>query len=209
MSIGRRVALLAILLVPACALQRPGSGVTGGATAIAAVDWAVRRTELLARQDWDARGRIAVRSARGGGQGDLQWQQRGEETRLRLNGPFGAGAYELRWNAGELTVLGKDGKFSRSYEGPDAMNAFLAEQLGWPFPAASVRFWLLGVPDPAAPPATQRFDGHGALAAIEQAGWSIVYEQFARTGDEWLPTRLTLEGPMARIRMAVDHWDMH
>lgn len=202
MSIGRRAALLAVLLLPACALQRPDAG------GISGINWAARRGELLAWQDWDARGRIAVRSERGGAQGDLLWEQRGEETHLRVNGPFGAGAYELRWNTGELTVIGKDGAFSRSYAGPDAMNAFLAEQLGWPFPAASVRFWLLGVPDPAAPPAAERFDGHGGLAAIEQAGWSIAYERFAKTGDQWLPTRMTLVAPMARIRLALDHWEL-
>lgn len=208
MSSGRAAALVAIVLLPACVLQRPDSGGIDGNASVANVDWAARRTELVARQDWDARGRIAVRSERGGGQGDLQWEQRGEATHLRLNGPFGAGAYELRWNTRELTVLGKDGKFSRTYDGADAMNDFLAEQLGWPFPASSVRFWLLGVPDPAAAPAAQRFDEHGGLTAIEQAGWSIVYEKFARTGGEWLPTRVTLEAPMARIRMAVDQWDL-
>jgi outer membrane lipoprotein LolB len=139
----------------------------------------------------------------------LQWEQRGDETRLRFNGPFGAGAYELRWTPHELSVRGTGGDFSRTYEGPDAMNEFLAGQLGWPFPAASVRYWLLAVPDPAAPPAEERFDARGELKSIEQAGWSVAYEKFTSAGGEWLPARVTLEGAGARVRLALDRWELH
>jgi outer membrane lipoprotein LolB len=208
-SAGRWATPVALMLLSACALQRPETSSSAGAATIAGVDWAARRGDLLSIKDWDARGRLAVRSPHGGAQGDLQWEQRGDETRLRVNGPFGAGAYEIRWTSQELTVVGKDRELSRSYAGPEAMNAFLAEQLGWPFPASSVRFWLLGVPDPAAAAAQERFDAHGALASIEQAGWSIAYERFAKSGTEWLPTRVTIAGEQARIRLAVDEWQLH
>jgi outer membrane lipoprotein LolB len=189
---------LALALLSACALQRPQP-----------IDWAARRADLAGWRDWDASGRIAVRSEHGGTQGDLAWAQRGEETRLRVNGPFGVGAYELRWNSSELTVIGKGGAFSRSYDGPESMNDFLAEQLGWPFPAASVRYWLLAVPDPVAPAAEEHFDEHGALSSIDQLGWSIGYEKFVLNGREWLPTRVTLASSKARVRLALDRWDLH
>ena len=197
MSRRQAVALMAVALLSACTLQRPQ-----------AINWAARRAELVAWRDWNAMGRIAVRSERGGAQGDLSWEQRGEETRVRVNGPFGVGAYELQWTPRELTVTGKGGTFSRSYDGPESMNDFLVEQLGWPFPGASVRYWLLAVPDPAAPQAEEHFDEHGQLSSMEQAGWSIGFEKFALNGREWLPTRVTLTSAKARIRLALDQWEL-
>ena len=61
------------------------------------VAWDDRRNTLAGKSDWRARGRIAVKSDDGGGQGNIRWRQEGPASSVNLSGPFGAGAYEIAW----------------------------------------------------------------------------------------------------------------
>ena len=191
--------LLLLLLLSGCALQRPGPATR--------VNWEARRAQLLQLARWEARGRIAVKTPSGGGQGDLQWEQSGSDSRIPVSGPFGAGAYQIHWTPEALTVASRNGEFRHAYDGADAATAFLREQLGWSFPAASARFWMLGLCDPAAP-GEERFDAAGELTGLQQGGWSIVYQRFADVEGQRLPTRITLEGADARVRLVIDTWGL-
>ncbi len=188
----------AVSLLGGCTLRRPE---------VAPVDWAQRSERLLALENWQARGRIAVKSPNGGGQGDLAWEQHGAAARIRVSGPFGAGAYEIRWDPYKLVVSSRNGEFSRDYTGPDATEQFLTEQLGWSFPATSTRYWLLGLPDPAFA-AQPTFAADGRLAALEQNGWSVTYESYTEQAGTPMPAKITLQNARARVRLAIDRWTL-
>lgn len=195
---GRAIAVTALLFVVAgCALRPTIPGTS--------VRWDERRDTLLGLSSWQARGRIAVKSDDGGGQGNIQWQQDGPEARIRVNGPFGAGAYELFWSDERITVSDKRGEVSADYSGPDAAERFLAERLGWYFPAVSTRYWILGIAHPSYP-AKERFDTDGWLTGIEQNGWVVAYEGFTVRSGTWLPRRIVMENEQARVRVIVDRW---
>jgi outer membrane lipoprotein LolB len=187
----------AALLLGACALQRPGPA--------AGIDWAERDERVGALAEWSVRGRIAIKSTRGGGQGDLHWRQQGDSSVIRVSGPFGAGAYEIRWDAASLTVRSRNGEFSRDYTGADAAEQFLTEQLGWAFPAVSTRRWLLALPDPGSP-AVQIRGAAGELAALEQNGWNVTYERYADVAGLPMPARFTVQNADARLRLVIDRW---
>lgn len=191
-------AVLALVLLDGCTLLRPA--------VVAVPDWQARRERLLALDAWAIRGRIAVKAEGGGGQGDLRWQQLGEAAQLRISGPFGAGAYDIRWDPMSLSIASRDGEFSRAWTGADATEQFLTEQLGWRFPATSIRYWLLGLPDPALA-AEETFAADGQLLAISQDGWTVSYERFAEQDGMLMPTRLTVLGPGIRVRLVVDRWE--
>lgn len=190
-------ALAAVLALDGCISRRPEP---------TPVDWAQRRERLLSLDSWQAQGRIAVKAEGRGGQGDLSWEQQGAESRVRVSGPFGAGAYEIRWDPETLSITSRNGEYSRSYAGADSAEQFLAEHLGWSFPAASARFWLLGVPDPGSP-SEQRFTPDGRLEAIEQNGWSVTYSRFVEQSGMPMPAKIAIEGVRARLRLVLDHWD--
>lgn len=169
------------------------------------LDWAARDARLVALGDWQLRGRVAVKSERGGGQGDLAWRQTGPAARIRISGPFGAGAWELEWDAQSLRVSGRNGDFLREWQDVGVAEAFLGEQLGWPFPASSSRWWMLGLADPATA-AQREFSPHGELLRLEQDGWTVSYERYGEVAGLRMPLRLTLEGAQARLRVVVDRW---
>jgi outer membrane lipoprotein LolB len=191
--------LVAIVAISGCAALR--------SPPTTEISWTEREVRLLTLSDWHARGRIAVKGEAGGGQGDMQWQQHGQTSHIRVSGPFGAGAYEIRWEPALLTVTSRNGEFSRAYSGPDAAEQFLAEQLGWSFPAASTRYWMLGVLDPEAPGDEYRAPD-GYLIGLSQNGWSVTYERFVQTAGMPMPAKLTLQNDRARVRMVIDRWEL-
>ena len=109
---------------------------------------------LLALEQWELRGRIAVKNSTDGGQAKIHWRQSGDTSQIRFTGPFGAGAYELLWKPGLVTVTDGRGEQAMEYRGADAAEDFLREQLGWSFPAGSTRYWVMGLADPAGHPFT-------------------------------------------------------
>jgi len=188
-----------LLLLAGCAARIP--------VTVSPEDWAARDARLLASTDWAARGRIAIRSGSDGGQGSLYWEQQGEQASIQLSGPFGAGAWEIRWDPWQLTVSSRDGEVAHQLSGPDAAERFLFEQLGWWFPALAARYWLRGLADPGTG-AVQVFDERGRLAVLEQHGWEVRYDEYQ--GDELLllPRRLTMENERARVRIVIDRWQL-
>ncbi|MDQ1302694.1 MAG: outer rane lipoprotein LolB [Pseudomonadota bacterium] len=166
---------------------------------------AALQERLLGLRQWEARGRVAMKSADSGGQGSLQWLQTGSAARIRLSGPFGAGAYEINWMPGQLSVMSRGAEAALEYVGPDAAERFLAEQLGWSFPVTSIRYWLLGLADPAASAAEQS-DAWGRLVELRQSGWVVRYEDYAQNDATWLPHKLVIEREDLRLRVVIDKW---
>ena len=165
----------------------------------------MRQERLLGLVQWEARGRVAFRSADEGGQGSLQWLQDGAATRIQLSGPFGAGAYQIDSLPGQITVQSRGSEAALEYLGPDAAERFLAEQVGWSFPVRSVRYWLLGLADPATP-AVQQSDAAGRLRELRQSGWVVRYEDYAQGAATWLPHKLVVEREDVRLRFVIDRW---
>jgi outer membrane lipoprotein LolB len=175
--------------------------------AVPSLDPAARRAALEAVPAWEARGRIALKAPGASGQGNFTWLQTGDRTVLRVSGPFGAGAYEVRWTPERLTVVSARGEVAADYAGPDAARRFLEEQLGWSLPVANARHWLLGLPGPdSAATETRREDG--LLLDLAQEGWNVRYDEYGGGGALPLPRKVVLAGEAGRIRLVIDHWQL-
>lgn len=197
MQRGAALSLLAILLLSGCAGRQvqPDAG----------IDWNRRAGLLASESAWSARGRIGFRSDRDGGQASLNWVQGADGTRISLAGPFGAGAYEIQWDAEQVVVNSRKGEQIAAYTGHDAADRFVEQQLGWSFPATSIRYWLLGIADPAYD-STRSFDDAGWLASIEQNGWYVEYSRFDRVEAHYMPGKIVAENDRARLKLIIDHW---
>lgn len=194
----RSAALLAVLLIAGCTtLQRE-----------APLPTAAREFGLLGMESWSLRGRIAVRDSEGeGGQAGVSWQQRGPGSYLDLAGPFGAGRVLLTFEPGRAAAMTADEERRMEYTGPDAAERFMADQLGWSFPVASARYWVLGLADPAAQ-ADLQLDAAGLPATLRQHGWNIGFERFADVDGYAMPVKLRLENGRFRLRLVVSDWKL-
>ena len=171
----------------------------------AGIDWPQRAENLSQLEGWEASGRIAVKSGADGGQGNIRWVQQSAKASIALHGPFGVGAYRIDWTDDDLVIIGKAGEMVLSYAGPDAVERFLADQLGWSFPARSTRYWILGVADPRFSARTE-FDADGWLVTLEQDGWVVSYDRFVQAQGRWMPRKIVMDNERARVKLIVDQW---
>jgi len=163
--------------------------------------WSVRRPALQSLDRFGLNGRVAVAVGGQGFNAGLRWVQSGALTHLALTGPLGAGGVEVTADGGDLSVVTSSGKRLGSADA----RAELEDKLGFEPPLTSLRYWVLGVPDPGAPASVQ-LDSQQRLTQLTQEGWRIDYTAYMPAGAQWLPRLLTLRREGVRVRMVVDGW---
>jgi outer membrane lipoprotein LolB len=157
-------------------------------------NWDDRRGELQALTRFDLQGRLAVASGEQGFSAALRWSQRSDRARLEVDGPLGVGGLRVDLERGRL---------------PDeAVRAELEQRLGFALPLESLRYWMLGVPDPARAAEERRDADSPTLAALTQDGWTVLYTRYARVadGDYELPQRIEVTRESVRVRLLIERW---
>jgi outer membrane lipoprotein LolB len=178
---------LSIALLGACAATAPKPAAT----------WQQRALELQRAAHWQLDGRAAAALGTQGWQATLSWRQADHCAEVHLSGPFGIGALTLK--------QGPDGVSVNGAPPSDAALAQLQGQLGFELPLDELRFWLLGVPDPAAAVELTRNDQDRAQL-ITQGGWSIAYDKYMPVAGDVLPARVVLSRDAVRVRIVIDRW---
>jgi outer membrane lipoprotein LolB len=165
------------------------------------IPWPERRAQLQTLESYALQGRVAVAAGSEGFSARLHWQQQGARTSLALDGPLGVGGVRVVADGSALNVTNSQGTALDS----DAARAELRTRLGFDPPLASLRYWVLGVPDPAMP-ATENLDAQQRLASLSQDGWDIQYTDYVNSAGAWLPRRLSIQREGVRVRLIVDDW---
>ena len=185
---------LLILLVSACAgprsLELPELA-----------DWESRQSILSGVDEWEFAGRIGVSAGDEGFNGQLWWRQDGVVFRARISGPLGVGTVFLNGDRRELTVTGRDGVVTELHDA----EIELRQMYGWTIPVTSLRFWALGIPDPASPAVTE-FGNDGQLSKLSQENWQVDITQYREGGGQLLPRRLSAVNDDVKVRLVIDNW---
>ena len=164
-------------------------------------DWQTRKDLLVGVDEWEFAGRIGVSAGDEGFNGQLWWRQDGIVFRARISGPLGVGTVFINGDRRELTVTDRDGKVT---ELVDAENE-LRQMYGWTIPVTSLRFWALGIPDPASP-ADAEFSADGQLSKLRQQNWQVDFTQYREGGGQLMPRRLTAVSDDVKVRLVIDKW---
>jgi outer membrane lipoprotein LolB len=159
--------------------------------------------DSTAAQSWTAQGRLAVAVAGQGGSGAFTWRQESARSELAVRGPLGVGAFNVTVTGDEISVTDGQGVV---LSGDDARQQVQA-RLGAGLPLESLRYWMLGLPAPT-PPAQVQDSAQPPVRVVEQGGWQIAYDEFARFGALTAPTRLTATGPNVRLKLVFDTWQL-
>jgi outer membrane lipoprotein LolB len=152
---------------------------------------------------WSASGRIAIAADGEGGSGSFTWRQDDVTTRLGLRGPLGAGGLEVLASPDALHVTDAAG---REFD-TGAASAELRMRLGTDVPWSSLRFWMLGLPDPQGPARVEERPD-APRRVIEQGGWRIGYENYTVAGGYALPQRFVATRGAVRVKIVVDDWSL-
>ena len=192
--------VLAVAVVAGCrtvpvAVQPPASG---------APSWNVTRPELQGHDHFDLKGRVAVAAGKDGFSASLRWIQAGSHSQVSLEGPLGAGAVQITADGNSLSIVNSHG----DHLDADAARADLEARLGFDPPLGSMRYWVLGVPDPSRPAQETVDPQQQRLQSLKQDGWQVDYAGYMPNGNGWLPSRLTVQRQGVRVRVIVNDWNL-
>ena len=165
--------------------------------------WASRRDALLELSEWQLQGRIALNAGKDGWSGNFTWKQVDDDLDFRFNGPLGIGGFRIYGNEKRLRVETSDGE---RFDLNDPEND-LRQRYGWSIPLYSMRYWMLGVPDPA-DEAAETLDDANELILLQQRGWTIEYGAYGTAAGTSLPRKVTMEGDGVRVRLIVERWEL-
>lgn len=165
--------------------------------------WGERRSALQAVENFQVNGQLAVATASEGFSANMHWQQQGAASDLLLRAPLGMGGARLNYNGDVLRVTNSQGA---ELEGASARTE-LVRVLGFEPPLNSLRYWLLGTPDPASA-ATETLDGSQRLAQLQQGEWQIDYGEYQQAAGRWLPRRVALHRGEIKVKLQLSQWQL-
>ncbi len=176
--------------------------------------WDVTRPELQSLDHFALKGRVAVAAGKDGFNATLHWTQNGTRSQVSLEGPLGAGGVQITADGANLSIVNSHGDHLDS----DAARAELVARLGFDPPLSSLRYWILGVPDPAMPAQEMVDPQQHRLQGLEQNGWQVDYGGYmpgnagapsaagAGSPSPALPAKMTVQRSGVRVRLVVDGW---
>jgi len=163
--------------------------------------WETRNAVLGDLNDWQFRGRIAVKAGDEGFNGKFNWAQQGEAFNATVGGPLGMGTVRIEGDGETVVLTDKDGVETVLQDA----ELELRYRYGWTIPVGSLRYWALGIPDPAEPAVTE-VDGGGRLVRLEQRDWVVEISRYREGGGQQMPRILSATNPDTRVRMVIDRW---
>jgi outer membrane lipoprotein LolB len=190
----RRLAVAAVLLLAGGCATLPPAG--------DADDWPARREALQALDRWSLDGRIAVAAGEEGFSGGFDWVQAGERADVKLSGPMGGSAMNIRVE-GDRAAVSVGGEDARAEDAEALLARYFGP--GRTLPAGQMRYWLLGVPSPQAP-AEELLGEDQRLATLVQSGWQVRFDRYEAVGTIALPARLEMTTEGLRLRVIVSQW---
>ncbi len=149
---------------------------------------------------WVLDGRIGVQGGPQAIQASLIWEHDARQERLRLSGPLSQGLVSVVAQ-GDVLLINEGEGAQTVYRNPDQA---LRERLGVPVPLVSLKYWVLGIPDPAAE--SKPMGGKAIHFGFEQAGWRVTPSEPKEVGAWRLPGRLVVEGHGVKLKIVIDEW---
>jgi outer membrane lipoprotein LolB len=142
-------------------------------------------------------GRIAVRHAKDGASGRIQWRHSVDTDDVLITSPIGQGIAHISRNGDEYHLTTGSGKEFRATD-PESLTE---QTLGWRLPLAGLPDWIQGRAAPGEN-ADLRRDAEQRPLELRQDGWRVEYQEF-RNGH---PARLRMSREDLEIRLVVDRW---
>ena len=148
---------------------------------------------------FDLAGRVAVRYQDRGFTSTVRWKQTGGSDEIWLTAPLGQTIAYLQADAAGAMLTAVDQKQYRA----SSIESLTRSALGWRFPVAGMRYWVLGQPAPGmALTAVERNDA-GRITRFRQDDWQVAFNYAAAS---LVPSRLEIVGSDAEIRFVIDSW---
>ena len=148
--------------------------------------------------NWRARGKFSFKSPERKQSGNFDWQQSGDQYKVRLFGPLGLGAVSISGDDTAVTIE-KGGEVHQS----DQPNEMIQQATGLSMPVSALADWLIGQPEHN-PNTLVHFDDNGKIELARSQGWRIAYVN--DTQAPHLPKRIFAERQGTRLNLVITRW---
>ena len=151
---------------------------------------------------FELNGRVAARYQDRAFSSALRWKQNAGSDEIWLTAPLGQTIAYLQADAGGATLTAADQKQYRA----SSIESLTRSALGWRFPVAGMRYWVLGQAAPGMALTAVERDGTSRITQFRQDDLQIVYN-YAEPGAT-RPSRIEIAGDGAEIRLVIDSLTM-
>ena len=156
------------------------------------------REHLYDLGSWSFSGRLALTGKKDAWQANIVWAHDLGSDEIKLSGPLGQGATVIRLSSDEVIIDRGDGKVLSSRQPED----FINQQLGLAVPVRSLRYWVVGLPEPST---TFVLTTDGFV----QSGWLIEYKQEQVVNSELLPRKISVTNEQVKLKLMIDQWGLN
>jgi len=167
--------------------------------------WKQRRDALSRIAYWHLTGRLAVRNGTEAWNIHLDWQQKGDDYQIILNGPFGAGKVKLTGDKAGVALQDSDDQTFYA----DNPGELLRERTGVIMPVEGLRYWILGLDTPGQTH-QPKLDPQGRLAYLVDNRWRVNFRRYTEVSGLQLPEKIFIAKPEQdiNVRLVVDEWQL-
>ncbi len=153
------------------------------------------RQSLYKLQRWSFDGRLAITGKNDAWSASVNWVHTVDDEKIKLAGPLGQGATFIQLSGNLVTIDRGDNKPLTSTQ-PEL---FINQQLGLFVPVQSLRYWVVGVPEPSS-----RYNL--TPTGFTQAGWLIDYKQTQPVDSRVMPYKISVSNEQLKLKLIIDQW---
>jgi outer membrane lipoprotein LolB len=153
------------------------------------------RAPLYQLDQWAFDGRMALNGPKDAWSASISWNHKANNEQIKLSGPLGQGATVIQLTEGFVTIDQGQGRVQSSVQPEE----FINQQLGMFVPVRSLRYWVVGLPEP-----TQSFSE--TSGGFSQAGWRIEYQKMQTVGDQSMPRKITVMNDQVKLKLIIEQW---
>ncbi|WP_415893321.1 lipoprotein insertase outer membrane protein LolB [Neptuniibacter sp. PT8_73] len=163
------------------------------------ISWETRQSLLKDISDWEASGKIGIRTPEDSQSASLKWLQEGSDYQIDIRGPWGQGGASIAGNPQEVIVdIAGEGTFTGT--NPEQI---LHQQWGWALPVSDIFWWIRGLPSPHSQYDQTVVDER--LAQLTQQDWKIEYLRYNQQTPA-LPTKMRLQFRDLKVTIVIKTW---
>ena len=156
---------------------------------------ATAREQLYKLERWSFEGRLALTGKNDSWSASINWGHKSDDEKIKLSGPLGQGATIIQLT-GDLVTIDRGDEKAQSSTQPEA---FINQQLGMFVPVRSLRYWVIGLPEPTSPYIA-------TATGFTQAGWLIDYKQMQSVDKQSMPHKITVSNEQVKLKLIIDQW---
>ncbi len=153
------------------------------------------RESLYKLERWSFEGRVAITGKKEAWQANINWDHTANDEKIKLAGPLGQGATLIQLTGDSVVIDRGDNKPLTSTQ-PEL---FINQQLGLFVPVQSLRYWVIGLPQPSS-----RYNL--TPTGFTQAGWLIDYKQTKSVNGRVMPYKITVSNEQLKLKLIIDQW---